>query len=224
MITDFINLNTIYTLLANGTYLPFLDLLIMLLSSVFLGFYVFFIYKYCNKQSFYSKDFNSILPGMGVISTTLIITMHSNIFVFLGIIGALSVVRFRHALKNPLDLFFLFWTLFNGILCGARLYIIALMLSIIITTLFLSIDLLSVSGCSYILVVFCSTDRYNELNNIILKYSKNINLRKKSSKLGVYSYVFTLKTKKEDILLHYISQIPSLKSINFTSYNGEYRE
>ena len=134
---------------------------------------------------------------MGVISTTLIITMHSNIFVFLGIIGALSVVRFRHALKNPLDLFFLFWTLFNGILCGIRLYIIALMLSIIITTLFLSIDLLSVSGYSYILVVSCSTDRYNELNNIILKYCKNINLQKKSSKLGDYSYVFTLKTKKK---------------------------
>lgn len=224
MISELMNLNTIYDLLAKGTYLSFSDLVIILFASGFLGFYVFFIYKYCNRQSFYSKDFNIILPGMGMISTVLTITMHSNVFVFLGIIGALSVIRFRHALKNPLDLLFLFWTLFNGILCGVQLYIITLMLSIVITLLFLSVDILSFSGNSYILTVSGSDNIYKELTGITQQYCTKTKLRKQNNTSESHSYVFTVKTKKEDILLHYISQISSIKSMNLTAYNGEYRE
>lgn len=220
----FFNINTIYNAFSENIGLPYIAIGISLVVSVILGFYVYFTYKLTIKNSFHQKDFNNILPGISIITCVLMIVMNSNIIVFLGIISAISLIRFRHTLKNPLDLLFLFWALCIGIFSAVQLYYIAFLVSAFITVLFFFFNTLSLRKASYILTVVSNNDIYDELYEIIKKQSNHVIQKKVSHLSDSFSYTFSLKTKKEDILMEQINKIPSLKSISFTSYNGEYRE
>ena len=84
-----------------------------------LALYIFFVYRIVTRKTFYSKNFNISLAGVTVITTALILTMQSSVVLSLGMVGALSIVRFRTAIKDPMDLMFLFWSISVGIICGA---------------------------------------------------------------------------------------------------------
>ena len=91
-------------------------IIVTLLFSFIIGVIIYFIYKYKTKSSFYSKDFNVTLIGLPVITAAIVLSMQVNIVVSLGMVGALSIVRFRNAVKNQLDLLFLFWSISVGII------------------------------------------------------------------------------------------------------------
>ena len=84
-----------------------------------LALYIFFVYRVVTRKTFYSKNFNITLAGVTVITASLILTMQSSVVLSLGMVGALSIVRFRTAIKEPMDLMFLFWSISVGIICGA---------------------------------------------------------------------------------------------------------
>ena len=108
-------------------------IIIVLLVALVLGLYVFVIYRMAVNNEFYSKDFNRTLVLMAVVTAGIVLAIQSNLVISLGMVGALSIVRFRTAIKSSIDLFFLFWAISIGIICGAGLYLLALMLSIIVT-------------------------------------------------------------------------------------------
>ena len=93
---------------------------------------------------FYSKNFNISLAVMSLITAAIILAMQSNLVISLGMVGALSIVRFRTAIKDPMDLAFLFWSISIGIICGAGLYEIALVTSVGVTVFILVLDMLPV--------------------------------------------------------------------------------
>lgn len=214
----------IYTFLANGTNLSFKNIFTIICLSIILGFYIFVVYKLSYKNAFYSKEFNLILPGMCITSSVLTIILHSSLIVFFGIISALSLIRFRHALKEPLDFLYLFWSLCTGIFCGCKLYTLVLLLCIFVTILFLLLDELSLQKNVYVLTVTLADPsiQHNEISDIIKPYCKCIflkEIRHKNQNL----YSFKVKTKKEDIFLTLLTQIPSFISLSFSSFNGDYR-
>ena len=84
-----------------------------------LALYIFFVYRVVTRKTFYSKNFNITLAGVTVITASLILTMQSSVVLSLGMVGALSIVRFRTAIKEPMDLMFLFWSISVGIICGS---------------------------------------------------------------------------------------------------------
>ncbi len=94
---------------------------IALLITAVIAFYIFMLYRVMCRKTFYSKTFNMSLVGVALITTAIIITIQSSIVVSLGMVGALSIVRFRTAVKEPMDLMFLFWSISTGIMCGAGL-------------------------------------------------------------------------------------------------------
>ena len=93
--------------------------LICIGCTMLIAVYIYFIYKIVNRNSFYNKGFNISLVIIAVITAAIILTIQSNIVVSLGMVGALSIVRFRTAIKDPMDLAFLFWSISAGIICGA---------------------------------------------------------------------------------------------------------
>ena len=95
--------------------------------------YIFVVYRVLTRKTFYSKSFNISLAGIALITSGIILTIQSSIVVSLGMVGALSIVRFRTAIKDPMDLMFLFWSIAVGIICGVGMAEIAIMLSIILT-------------------------------------------------------------------------------------------
>ncbi|MBQ8665697.1 MAG: DUF4956 domain-containing protein, partial [Lachnospiraceae bacterium] len=132
-------------------------IIIVLLVALVLGLYVFVIYRMAVNNEFYSKDFNRTLVLMAVVTAGIVLAIQSNLVISLGMVGALSIVRFRTAIKSSIDLFFLFWAISIGIICGAGLYLLALMLSIIVTVgLFVTNVMASPIGLG-LLVMNCAT-------------------------------------------------------------------
>lgn len=109
------------------------SIMICMAVTILISAYIFILYRLINRQSFYNKNFNISLPAMAIITAAIILTIQSSIIISLGMVGALSIVRFRTAIKDPMDLVFLFWSISVGIVCGAGFAIIAVIASIALT-------------------------------------------------------------------------------------------
>src|SRR5699024_2675640 len=109
-----------------------------------LALYIFFTYRLVTRKVLYSKSFNISLSAMALITAAIILAMQSHLVISLGMVGALSIIRFRTAVKDPMDLVFLFWAISIGIICGAGLYEVALVTSVAVTIFILLLDLLPV--------------------------------------------------------------------------------
>ena len=132
---------SVYESLGGGTNLSAANILLILAIACLLGLYIFAVYKLSCKSAFYSKDLNVTIAGMPLIIAAIMIAMQSNLLVSLGMVGALSIVRFRNAVKNPIDLLYLFWSISAGIIVGVGLYILALVLCIVMTLLLIVLDM-----------------------------------------------------------------------------------
>ena len=121
--------------------------------TVAIAIYIYIIYKIINRNSFYNKGFNISLVIIAVITAAIILTIQSNIVVSLGMVGALSIVRFRTAIKDPMDLAFLFWSISAGIICGAGFAGIAVVASLFITVLIILFSASFKSTGTLVLVV-----------------------------------------------------------------------
>ena len=108
--------------------------------TLLFALYIFFIYRILTRKNFYNKSYNTALAAVALITAAVIITIQSSIVVSLGMVGALSIVRFRTAVKDPLDLVFMFWALAIGIICGVGLFDIAGILSIVVTVMIFLLD------------------------------------------------------------------------------------
>ena len=98
----------------------------VLIITCIIAFYIFMVYRLITKKTFYSKTFNISIASIAVITAAIILAVQSSIVISLGMVGALSIVRFRTAIKEPMDLVFLFWSIAVGICCGAHVVGIAL--------------------------------------------------------------------------------------------------
>ena len=121
-----------------------------------LSLYIFFVYRVVTRKTFYSKNFNISLACVSVTTAAIIITIQSSIVVSLGMVGALSIVRFRTAIKDPMDLAFLFWSISTGIICGAGLSEFAVILAIVLTVGILVLNNIPVAKAPMILVISAS--------------------------------------------------------------------
>lgn len=123
------------------------------LITLLISSYIYFVYKISTRKSFYNKDFNISVIIIALITSGIILTIQSNIVVSLGMVGALSIVRFRTAIKNPLDLAFLYWSISVGIICGAGFPLIAVIVSIFITIIIILFMNVKLVNDNFLLVV-----------------------------------------------------------------------
>ncbi len=110
-------------------------IVLILFIACLTGVYIFLVYSLPGKTTCHSRELNMTIAGIPAIVATIIIAMQSNLLIFLGMIGALSIIRFQNTLKNPLDLLYLFWAITAGILIAVKLFTPALALSLIMTIL-----------------------------------------------------------------------------------------
>ena len=145
-----------------------------MLITCALALYIFVVYRVLTKKTFYSKSFNIALAGIALITSAIILTIQSSIVVSLGMVGALSIVRFRTAIKDPMDLMFLFWAIAIGIICGVGMAEIAIILSILMTVGILVLNGLPVAKAPMILVVNASElDAEEAIVAVVKQYVTN---------------------------------------------------
>ncbi|MCR5592022.1 MAG: DUF4956 domain-containing protein [Lachnospiraceae bacterium] len=204
-----------------GVELSAKQIAIVIFFAVLLGTYIYIVYRFLTKRTFYSKSFNISLVLMSVITAAIILTVQSSVVISLGMVGALSIVRFRTAIKDPMDLAFLFWSISVGIICGAGLVEIAIILSAVATVVIFILDRIPVLKSPMILIV---NARENADQGILDEIKKNTgNFEEKSRVLsdGNLELVYELRTKDVPALSKGISSVDGVTSVSVLSHDGE---
>ena len=210
--------------LENVSAISMLDMVLCMLLSFALGLFIFFIYKRCHMGVMYSASFGLTLIALCMITSLLILAVTSNIVLSLGMVGALSIVRFRTAIKEPSDIAFLFWSIASGIVLAAGFIPLAVFGSI-----FIGIILILCAGYKgfdrpYILVLHCSdADAEKMAMEFITKNVKRMSLKSKSVEPGRIELDMELRLKEADT--GFVNELSSLDGILHTvlvSYNGDY--
>lgn len=187
-----------------------------------LALYIFFIYRLVTRKVFYSKSFNISLAAMALITAAIILAMQSNLVISLGMVGALSIIRFRTAVKDPMDLAFLFWAISIGIICGAGLYEVALVTSVAVTIFILVLDLLPVAKAPMILVVNSSKmDGEQEILDVVGKYAKAYKVKSRNLSQGRLDLVVELRVKEESSLVSEVAAMDGMVSASLIAHDGE---
>ena len=187
-----------------------------------LALYIFFVYRVITRKTFYSKNFNITLAGITVITASLILTMQSSVVLSLGMVGALSIVRFRTAVKDPMDLMFLFWSISVGIICGAGLAQVAVILSVVITAGILILDRMPVAKAPMILVVNASDlDAEDAVAETVKKYTKLYQVKSRNMTTTTLDLVIELRTADGSKLVREIMALKGVCSVSLLSHDGE---
>jgi len=195
---------------------------VAMLITCLLAFYIFIVYRVVTRKTFYCKSFNISLVGVSVVTAGIVLTMQSNIVLSLGMMGALSVVRFRTAVKDPLDLMFLFWAITVGIICGVGLSEIAIILSILLTMGIILLDILPVAKSPILLTVTVSnaTDEEKVLS-ILRKYTKFLKIKAKNMNRTSVDLIIELRTKKGNQILEEVMKIETVDNATLMFHDGE---
>ncbi len=189
--------------------------------AVLLGLYIYAVYRFMTKKTFYSKSFNISLVLMSVITAAIILTVQSSVVISLGMVGALSIVRFRTAVKDPMDLAFLFWSISVGIICGAGLVEIALILSVVATVVIYVLDHIPVLKAPMILIVNSSQEADSAIIEEIKKNTGNYIEKSRILTNGSLELVYELRTKDVPALSKAISAVSGVSSVSVLSHDGE---
>ena len=210
--------------LENVNSFSVLDVLLAMGLSFVLGLFIFLIYKKTYSGVMYSDSFGVSLIAMAMITSLVIIAVTSNVVLSLGMVGALSIVRFRAAIKEPMDIAFLFWAIGVGIVLGAGLLPLAIIGSVIIGIIVLVFSTRKVGDTPYILVVNCeSSDTEKVVSELIKADAKKSLLKAKSvSNMGTeLTYEVRIKDENTDFVNKILSE-SGVANATLVSYNGEY--
>ncbi|MCD8096534.1 MAG: DUF4956 domain-containing protein [Lachnospiraceae bacterium] len=193
-----------------------------LFMTALLGLYIFAVYRLLTRKVFYSKNFAISLTAMAMITAAIILAMQSNLVISLGMVGALSIVRFRTAIKDPMDLVFLFWSISVGIICGASLYEVALITSVVVTVFILALDMLPVGRAPMMLVVNSSvTDGEKEIMDVIHRYTKYCRVKSRNLSKDRLDMVVELRVKDESGLVKEIAALDGMIAASLIAHDGE---
>ena len=189
-----------------------------------LALYIFMIYRVVTKSAFYVKSFNVSMAVISVVTAGIILAMQSSIVISLGMVGALSIVRFRTAIKDPMDLLFLFWSIGTGIICGAGLYKIAVILCILVTIGILILDLLPVRKAPFLLIVNSSdVEMEAKVQEILHSEVKYMKIKSRNLTKTGLDLIIELRTDNGAELVRKIGALEHVTSVSLMAHDGEVR-
>ena len=198
------------------------NILIVFAISSFFALYIFFAYRILTRRTFYSKSFNISLPALVLITAGIILTIQSSVVVSLGMVGALSIVRFRTAVKDPMDLVFLFWAISTGIICGAGLAQIACVLCFVLTIVLVVFDKIPVGRSPKVLMVSGSShDVEARVVDSLEKYCRFYSVKSRAFASSRIDMVVELRTNKESELIREIAGLENVTSSTLLAHDGE---
>lgn len=210
--------------LENVTEFSILDTILGMAVALVAGLFIFLIYKKTLTGVMYSTGFALTLVGLSLVTTLVIMAVTSNVVLSLGMVGALSIVRFRAAIKEPVEIVFLFWSLAVGIVIGAGMIPLALIGSAIIGGILLLFANRKVRQEPYILVLSCKNEQAEQAAMELLKQSTG-SCVVKSKTITVSGIELTAELRTRDASTEFVNRISAISGVDSATlvrYNGEY--
>ncbi len=222
-LTSFVDIFKKSFLDGSSSHITIEQIIAVMAVSLVMSAFIYIIYKKCYIGVIYSHNFNVAVSMMCVISAMIVATISSNITLSLGMVGALSIVRFRTAIKDPIDLIFLFWAVAAGIAIGARLWYMAVIGNIFVGLVFIVLTRFRQRVKTYLMVVNYADSADDSVTEALIG-SKHV-LRSRISNGGSTELTVELKVKKDDIsVADDVKAVEGVNSVSLIAYNGDFAQ
>ncbi len=200
------------------------DTVIALAFALVIGLFISLIYKKTFSGVMYSNGFAMTLVGMCLVTSLVIMAVTSNVVLSLGMVGALSIVRFRTAIKEPMEIVFLFWALASGIVVGAGMIPLAVIGSIIIGAILLLFANKKFSNMPYILIVSCDNEQAeNEARELVKAATEKFIVKSKTVEAGSIELTAEIRVKDDNTeFVNRLSELSGIANATLVTFNGEY--
>jgi len=210
--------------LSNVAAVSMLDMVLAMVLAFGLGVFIYLIYKKTYAGVMYSSTFGVTLVALTMITTLVILAVTSNVVLSLGMVGALSIVRFRTAIKEPLDIAFLFWSIAGGIVLAAGMIPLAIFGSVLIGLIILFFANRKESSNPYIIVLDCQDHASEEKAMAFLKEkTSKCNVKSKTARKGSVELNLEVRLKEDNTdFVNQLSEMDGVGSAVLVSYNGDY--
>ena len=210
--------------LDNITSVSILDMAVALILAFGLGIFIFLVYKKTYSGVMYSSSFGTTLVALTMITTVVILAVTSNVVLSLGMVGALSIVRFRTAIKEPLDIAFLFWSIAVGIVLAAGMIPLAIIGSVIIGAILLVFVNRKSSSNPYIVVVRCDGhESEKKAKSFLDSKTDRCVVKSKTAQKGSVELNMEIRLKEDNTdFVNALADIEGVSSAVLVSYNGDY--
>ena len=216
-------------LLESNTSISLTQVCLSLAMAVVLGMLLYFVYRKTYRGTVYSKDFNLTLLLVAIITTLVMQAIGSNLALSLGMVGSLSIIRFRTAVKEPRDIAFLFWAIAIGLTCGSEMYLIGLLGSVVLTVVVCLANLDLYDATTYLLVLRTGTGAVDEaaLAAVLKKHTRAWKLRMRNQMADTEEFTYEVSFTRKQSAGALSGQVQEavgadrIRSLNLVSYSGE---
>lgn len=196
-------------------------ILVCMAAALVCGIIIYLVYRFFYRGVVYSDNFNILLIMITVVTSFIIMTISANIVLSLGMVGALSIVRFRSAVKDPLDIGFLFWGIAAGLTCGAGLYFVALVGTVVVAVIYIVLNFAKKEKKNYLLIIHYSDEAEEQVSALLaaMKYK----LKSKTLSDGGTELTIEIKISKNDTApAARFKTVKGVNEVTLLEYNGEY--
>lgn len=212
-------------LLETNTSISWQQALFALLMSLVMGLWLYFVYRVTYRGTVYSKSFNQMLALLCVITTAVMLVISGNLALSLGMVGSLSIIRFRTAIKEPRDIAFVFWAVAIGLACGSEFYLAGVLGSALIAVVLVVANLDLYDSVSYLLVVQGGDETLDPaaVEAAVHGQVRASKLRMRSVRAGSQELTYELRLKSGNTaaLVAAVRGCAGVESVNLVSYSGE---
>lgn len=210
--------------LENVTSVSILDMVLALALAFGIGMFIYLVYKKTFNGVMYSASFGVTLIALTMITTLVILAVTSNVVLSLGMVGALSIVRFRTAIKEPLDIAFLFWSIAAGIVLAAGMIPLAVIGSVVIGVILLVFVNKKSHSNPYIVVLQCENHKAETMAKLALeKRVERLVVKSKSARKGMVEINYEVRLKDDNTdFVNALADIEGVSNAVLVSYNGDY--
>ncbi|MBR3056947.1 MAG: DUF4956 domain-containing protein [Clostridiales bacterium] len=201
-----------------------LDTVIGLIFALIIGLFIFLVYKKTFAGIMYSTGFAMTLVGLSLVATLVIMAVTSNVVLSLGMVGALSIVRFRAAIKEPMEIVFLFWSLAAGIVIGAGMIPLAVIGSLIIGVILVIFSNQKTRRTPYILIVSCNDEKAeNSARELVIQSVDKFVVKSKTVSAGGIELTCEIRVKDDSTsFVNRVNEVEGVESVTLVTFNGEY--
>lgn len=196
-------------------------ILSVLIVVLILSIYEMLIYRLVSHRAFYSKSFNISIAILPFFIATIILCLQSNLVITLGTIGALAIIRFRTAVKDPVDMVYILWAVHTGIVCGCQLYEVAVLTSLVVTITLIVLEQISFGKKPYILVIHCKENTEKSIEEVLKKYTKKFRIKSRNFTSKGIDYAIELSVKNPQGLTDEMNKNKKIERFSIIEYDAD---
>lgn len=210
-------------LIESNSSISVYQVVLAMCAALVLGLFMYFIYKKTYSSVVYSKSFNQTLVLLAVIVTMVMTVIGGSLALSLGMVGSLSVIRFRTAIKEPKDMAFLFWAIAIGLSCGAEMYVVAVIGSLVIAVMLLFFSKDAYDGNNYLIVVRGSGLDSEAIEKLICQNTKKWRVRMQNATGDFEEITYEVGLKKNNLseIAKELRAVNGTQAVNVVTYTGE---